>query len=57
MFEVLGMYTGTLIQDLMAVVERVERKAEQRRMDKELHEIYSMQIPIADGDHIFMGAA
>jgi hypothetical protein len=51
------MYTGTLIDDLMAAVERVERKTEECRMDRELHEIYTMQIPMADGDQIYMGAA
>jgi hypothetical protein len=51
------MYTGTLIDDLMAAVERVERKTEERRMDKELHEIYSMQISMMDSEQIFMGAA
>jgi hypothetical protein len=51
------MYTGTLIDDLMAAVERVERKTEQCRMDQELHEIYSMQIPVTDSEQIFIGAA
>ena len=57
------MYTGTLIRDLMATVEqaelRAERREEQRRMEEEqeLRAIFAMQIPIIDGDHVFMGAA
>jgi len=57
------MYTGTLIRDLMATVERAEQRAEQQeaqqRTDEELelHAIFAMQIPITEGDHMFMGAA
>ncbi len=53
------MYTGTLISSLMAAAERVEQKLEDQRMadDRELRAIFSMQIPIADGDQVFMGAA
>jgi len=59
------MYTGRLISELMATVERVELRAEfqakqsveQERMDEELHVIFSMQIPVTDGGQIFMGAA
>ena len=58
------MYTGTLISDLMAVVERVGQKSEQQRIaeQQELHEIFAMQIPVTQGDQIltgqiFMGAA
>jgi hypothetical protein len=58
------MYTGTLISDLMAAVERVGQKSEQQRIadDQELHEIFAMQIPLTQGDQIltgqiFMGAA
>jgi hypothetical protein len=57
------MYTGTLISDLMATVEQAELRAEQleqqRRMDeeRELRAIFAMQIPIIEGDHVFMGAA
>ena len=52
------MYTGTLISDLMATVERAEQLAEQRRIadEEELHAIFSMQIPITD-ERVFMGAA
>jgi hypothetical protein len=53
------MYTGTLINDLMATVELVERRAKQREIAEaaELREIFSMGIPIAEGDYAFMGAA
>lgn len=51
------MYTGTLINDLMTVVERAGERAEQQRMQQELHEIFTMQIPIVEGDRAYMGAA
>jgi len=57
------MYTGTLIKDLMATVERAELRAEQRAQqarfaeELELQAIFAMQIPITEGDHAFMGAA
>jgi len=59
------MYTGRLISELMATVERAESRAElqakqsveQERMNEELHAIFSMQIPVTDGGQVFMGAA
>ncbi|MFZ0864040.1 MAG: hypothetical protein ABR881_23795 [Candidatus Sulfotelmatobacter sp.] len=51
------MYTGTLISDLMATVERAEQKARQIVMEQELHAIFAMQIPRTQSDQIFMGAA
>ena len=53
------MYTGTLINDLMATVERAEQKAEQQRVayERELHAIFAMQIPLSQGDQVLMGAA
>jgi hypothetical protein len=55
------MYTGTLISDLMATVERVElraeRSVEQQRIAEELHAIFTMQIPVGEGDQVFTGAA
>jgi hypothetical protein len=53
------MYTGTLISDLMTTVERAGQVAEQQRVveERELHAIYSMQIPLVEGDQVFMGAA
>ncbi len=59
------MYTGRLISELMATVERAESRAElqakqsaeQERMDEELHAIFSMQIPMYEDGLVFMGAA
>jgi len=51
------MYTGTLIRDLMMAAERVELLAHQERMTEELHEIFTMQIPIAEGQQAYQGAA
>ena len=51
------MHTGTLISDLMATVERAEQKARQIVIEQELHAIFAMQIPITEGDQVFMGAA
>ena len=50
------MYTGTLIRDLMMTAERVAMLADQQRMTDELHEIFTMQIPITD-ERAFQGAA
>ena len=61
------MYTGTVIQDLMATVERAERRArqreEQRRRDEEqeLQALFTMQISMhmamLEGNPVFVGAA
>jgi hypothetical protein len=53
------MYTGTLITDLMAMVARTEHTVEQRHggVSRELHEIFSMQIPVAQDERVYMGAA
>ena len=53
------MYTGTLITDLLTVVQQAERtvRRHQTALDEELHAIFSMQIPIIDGDQLLMGAA
>lgn len=50
------MYTGTLINDLMATVERAGQMLQQKRVEEELHEIFSMQIPMTD-EQAYMGAA
>ena len=55
--EVVGMYTGTLIGDLMATVDRVDQKLQQQRISEELHEIFTMQIPVVDSETAYMGAA
>jgi hypothetical protein len=53
------MYTGTMIRDLLATVEQAESRAEQRisAERRELHEIFSMQIPVPQSERVFMGAA
>jgi hypothetical protein len=53
------MYTGTLINDLMATVERVGQRLQQQHTadQQELHAIFSMQIPITEGEQVFLGAA
>jgi len=51
------MHTGTVISDLMATVERAEQKARQIVIEQELHAIFAMQIPLIEGDQVFMGAA
>jgi len=51
------MYTGTLISDLMMAVDRVDQKLQQQRVNEELHEIFTMQIPVVDNETAYMGAA
>jgi hypothetical protein len=53
------MHTGTMISDLMATVERVGQRVQQQHAAEreELRAIFSMQIPVTDGDQVFMGAA
>jgi hypothetical protein len=51
------MYTGTLIRDLMLKVDRVAVLADQKRMTEERHEIFTMQIPMTDGERAYQGAA
>ena len=50
------MYTGTLISDLMKTAERITTFAEQQ-IKEELHEIFTMQVPIEDGNQVYQGAA
>ena len=50
------MYTGTLIRDLMMTAERVVMLSDQQRMTEELHEIFTMQIPVTD-EKAYQGAA
>jgi len=50
------MYTGTLISDLMKTAERVGMVAEQQ-ITEELHEIFTMQVAVADNDQVYQGAA
>jgi len=53
------MYTGTLIKDLMAAVERAEQSAEQRRMreEAELQRLFELQSPQTQRERVFAGAA
>jgi hypothetical protein len=53
------MYTGTLIADLMAVVERVEQMGRQRIIaeEMELERMFELQVPAAQIEQIFAGAA
>ena len=52
------MYTGTLIKDLMAVVERAERGAQNKRMSEEmeLRRLFDLHPP-QQVERIFAGAA
>jgi len=53
------MYTGTLIRDLMAVVERVEQMGHQRIIveEMELERMFELQVPAAQSEQILAGAA
>ncbi len=53
------MYTGEMIDELIAAAEEVGRHAEERRVaeERELHEIFTMQIPVNDEGDSLMGAA
>ena len=53
------MYTGTLIRDLMAAVERAEQKAQQKWIadEMELRRLYELQVPVMHDERILVGAA
>jgi hypothetical protein len=53
------MYTGTLIADLIAVVERAEQMGRQRIIaeEMELERMFGLQVPAAQSEQIFAGAA
>jgi hypothetical protein len=51
------MYTGTLISELMSTVDRANQQLQQQRIKEELHEIFTMQIPVVDSETAYMGAA
>ncbi len=53
------MYTGTIITDLMAAVDRAQRRVLENRIaeDRELHEMFDMRIPVTEGDGLLLGAA
>jgi hypothetical protein len=52
------MYTGTLIKDLMAVVERAEQGAQNKRMSEEmeLRRLFDLHTP-QQAERMFAGAA
>jgi hypothetical protein len=52
------MYTGTLIEDLMAVVERAEQGDQKKRMSEEmeLRQLFDLPTP-QQAERIFAGAA
>jgi len=51
------MYTGTLISELMAVVERVEARVYNTEIDSELERWYANQHPKAVVDAELLGVA
>jgi hypothetical protein len=53
------MYTGTLIKDLMATVERAERGALQKQIvdELELQQLFELQIPQMQSEPVLVGAA
>ena len=53
------MYTGTLIRDLTAMVERAERGIQQKRIaeEKELQKLFELQTPQVQTEQVFAGAA
>ncbi len=53
------MYTGTLIRDLMATVERTEQKVRRKAFDEEmeLEQLYDLPVAANDREPVFAGAA
>jgi hypothetical protein len=53
------MYTGTLIKDLMATVERAERGAFQKRVvdEMELRRMFELQVSEMRSEPAYAGAA
>jgi hypothetical protein len=55
------MYTGTLIKELMAAVERAEQSARQKRFleEMELRRMFELQLPRteAEREQVLAGAA
>jgi hypothetical protein len=53
------MYTGTLIKDLMATVERAEQSVQQKRIteETELERWFELRSPGIDREPVFAGAA
>jgi hypothetical protein len=53
------MYTGTLIRDLLATVERVEQRVQQRQLaeERELRLLFASQISLLQVEPVLVGAA
>jgi hypothetical protein len=53
------MYTGTLIKDLIATVERAERGAQQKRVaeEMELRRMFELQVAQMHSEPVYAGAA
>ncbi len=53
------MYTGTLIKDLVATVERAERGEFQKRIvdEMELRRMFDLQVPEMHSERVYAGAA
>jgi hypothetical protein len=53
------MYTGTLIRDLIATVERAERGVQQKQIvdEMELQRLFELQVPQMQNEQAFAGAA
>jgi hypothetical protein len=53
------MYTGTLIKDLMATVERAERSAQFKQYgeEMELQQLFDLPVPQMQSEPVFAGAA
>jgi hypothetical protein len=53
------MYTGTLIHDLLATVERAEERLQRKREkeEAELRRLFELQAPPTQFERIFAGAA
>jgi hypothetical protein len=53
------MYTGTLIHDLMAAVERAEWRAQQKRVadEMELRRMFELQVAQMQDEQVLIGAA
>lgn len=51
------MYTGTLIKELMAIVERSEAGIRDANPENELERWYAAQLPAVQADADFVGVA
>jgi hypothetical protein len=53
------MYTGTLIRELMAVVERAEQGAQRKQIvdELELQRLFELQVPQVQSEQVLVGAA